>query len=109
MSDVMADFTVMLDDVIGSIRTNLEMKLRLHDVPVSDFQLDTLFNDALYKDPFRDMHSEHFRNKYFKEHMMLIVSEPFKLFSHEYLFLPVCRSLKLLSLGQSSGDDLDVE
>ena len=69
----MTDFTVMIDNILDDVHEAVETKLRMSEISAPEIGLNEVFDDIKYKDPFRGLHSEHLRNKYFSEHMMLIV------------------------------------
>lgn len=75
LSDVMTDFTVMIDDILDDVYEDVEKKLKLHDISTGDIGLNEVFNNVKYKEPFSGLHSEYLRTKYFADHMQLVVYE----------------------------------
>ena len=73
LSDIMTDFTVMVEGIVDDVHDNVEAKLRMNNISTDGIGLNEVFNDPRFKDPFCNFSSEYLRSKYFSEHMMLIV------------------------------------
>ena len=68
LSDIMTDFTVMMEGILDDVHDKVEATLRTNNIP--DIGLKEMFH---FKDPFQDFQSEYLCTKYFREHFMLIV------------------------------------
>lgn len=73
LSDIMTDCTVLIGDILDEVYQGVEKKLKVHDISACDIGLNEVFNNVKFKEPFAGLHSEHFRSKYFIEHMHLVV------------------------------------
>lgn len=80
LSDVMTDFTVMIDDILDDVHAEVENKLAANNILANDIGLCEVFNGDKFKYPFRNLSSEYLRSKFFVDHMHLVVCQTVKHF-----------------------------
>ena len=70
---IIEDVTTLLDNKIDSFCNELVAKLSQRNI-VFDSEINSVFENAVVRNPFEGLHSEYFRDKYSQEELQFLVS-----------------------------------